>query len=143
MNSRTRLCLAAVVTIFLIRGVVLSHRIEPDISVKKVTIAKNTPPLQFVPKLRGYGFAPADVSRSSVRVASLPVFIASDRSCIVLFSSAISRSSASSSGMECAQVCVTAAGKEKGKLIRGLAKTRDPTKQCTVRPFPRCVCIIS
>jgi hypothetical protein len=53
MNPRALWCMTAVATAFLIGGIILSHRIEPDVSVSKVTLAGNTPALQFVPAQPG------------------------------------------------------------------------------------------
>jgi pimeloyl-ACP methyl ester carboxylesterase len=42
-----------VATTFLIGGVALSHRIEPDVVVRKVTVASDTPALRFLPTQPG------------------------------------------------------------------------------------------
>jgi pimeloyl-ACP methyl ester carboxylesterase len=53
MRRPTIWCVAAAATTFLIGGVALSHRIEPDVVVRKVTITRDTPALRFLPTQPG------------------------------------------------------------------------------------------
>lgn len=48
MSARANWCIAAA-CVCLAAGVALSHRVEPGISVKHVTLAGDTPALQFIP----------------------------------------------------------------------------------------------
>ena len=49
MSVRANRFIAAVAIVFFAAGVVLSHRIEPGVRVKTVTLAGDTPALQFLP----------------------------------------------------------------------------------------------
>src|ERR1039458_910907 len=49
MSVRANWCIATVAIAFFVAGVVLSHRVEPGVHVKTVTLAGDTPALQFTP----------------------------------------------------------------------------------------------
>jgi len=49
MRVQSNWCIAAVAFACLAVGVVLSHRVEPGLTVKAVTLARDTPALQFLP----------------------------------------------------------------------------------------------
>jgi pimeloyl-ACP methyl ester carboxylesterase len=49
MRSRRNWFIAAVAAVCFVTGVALSHRIEPGVSVQKVTLAEETPALEFLP----------------------------------------------------------------------------------------------
>jgi len=52
MSARSNWCIAAA-CVCLAAGVTLSHRVEPGVSVKAVTLARYTPALQFIPSGSG------------------------------------------------------------------------------------------
>ncbi len=49
VNKRKDWIIAGVATVCLITGVALSHRVEPGVRVQKVTLAEDTPALEFIP----------------------------------------------------------------------------------------------
>src|ERR1039458_9729165 len=49
MSVRANWCIATVAIAFFVAGVVLSHRVEPGVHVKTVTLAGDPPALQFTP----------------------------------------------------------------------------------------------
>lgn len=49
MRTRTSWFIAGVAGLCVVAGVALSHRIEPDVRVEKVTLAGDTPALKFIP----------------------------------------------------------------------------------------------
>ena len=53
MSARANWCIAAAACACFAAGVVLSHRIEPGVRVKTVTLAGDTPALQFLPTNSG------------------------------------------------------------------------------------------
>ncbi|MGP8198044.1 MAG: alpha/beta hydrolase [Limisphaerales bacterium] len=53
MGVRARWCIASVGTVLVVTGVALSHRVEPSVRVEAVTLARDTPALQFLPTNSG------------------------------------------------------------------------------------------
>ncbi len=49
VNKRKNQIIAGVAAVCLITGVALSHRVEPGVRVQKVTLAEDTPALEFIP----------------------------------------------------------------------------------------------
>ena len=49
MNTYRKWSIAGVAAVCFVTGIALSHRLEPGVSVQKVTLADDTPALKFIP----------------------------------------------------------------------------------------------